>query len=442
MRYVVIFTLLFFPCILFAQVNQFVFVSDSSVPQGELVQMTIQAQNSTGDAVVVGDTTCVAITSTSGSLFKDESPDTDAESPLVLTMNSNWKNRNFYYKNATAGSYTLSASIAVQPEDVTCTDEEWPVGEWNVEWTAQQTISVGDPGSNEDTQDGEDESEESSEDQSSSEDQKESSSSGGGTGEPSTYIPAALYAVAGDDRKVIVGTEVVFNGDAVNEHGETEDGVVYEWNFGDGTTARGASVVHTYEHTGTYVATLYVDERFMEMQDTDQVIVEVIDADVEITDVDFSGGTVHITNTSEKDVDLSDWGLSIAGSYHSFPDRTYVLAGASVVMNLNGGSLPRGNVALVLPSGQYASAYTPAVVRAQAPSKPIAAVKSVQSVEVEEKDTISSSSAATYAALESVDVSGSEEEDSSILPWIMAVFGLGLVGGVTTIAIRREQETI
>lgn len=50
---------------------------------------------------------------------------------------------------------------------------------------------------------------------------------------------------------------VSFNGSGRDADG---DNLTYTWNFGDGGTATGASVSHTYEKAGAYTATLIVDD--------------------------------------------------------------------------------------------------------------------------------------------------------------------------------------
>lgn len=75
-----------------------------------------------------------------------------------------------------------------------------------------------------------------------------------GGGEPDgergrTTPPEPLVADAGDDVAGVVGTPITFDGSA-------SIGTELSWDFGDGTTASGAVVEHTYARAGNYTAVL------------------------------------------------------------------------------------------------------------------------------------------------------------------------------------------
>ncbi len=79
---------------------------------------------------------------------------------------------------------------------------------------------------------------------------------GGGGGGDGNEAPTASASV--DDATVAPGTSVSFDGT-----GSTDaDGSIgsYDWTFGDGTTATGATPTHTYDATGSYDATLTVTD--------------------------------------------------------------------------------------------------------------------------------------------------------------------------------------
>ncbi len=72
--------------------------------------------------------------------------------------------------------------------------------------------------------------------------------------------PIAIIEV--NPTKVVVDEEVTFDGSGtlINANPEGATAVKYEWDFGDGETANGAEVTHTYTRTGTFKVTLTVTD--------------------------------------------------------------------------------------------------------------------------------------------------------------------------------------
>ncbi|MEK7281227.1 MAG: LamG-like jellyroll fold domain-containing protein, partial [Chloroflexota bacterium] len=64
-------------------------------------------------------------------------------------------------------------------------------------------------------------------------------------------------ANAGTDKSALVNTSVTLSGSGFDPDG---DPLTYTWNFGDGQTATGAIVIHTYTSVNTFTATLTVTD--------------------------------------------------------------------------------------------------------------------------------------------------------------------------------------
>lgn len=257
-------------------------------------------------------------------------------------------------------------------------------------------------------------------------------------------LKPSLTADAGPDRRVLVGTEVEFQGDAVNEKGVSEDGVEFGWNFGDGTIAEGRVGSHIYHDPGRYMATLYVYEKFMDMRDIDQAIIEVVEPEIEIVEVSHSDGTIRVTNNSRDDVDISGWQVAVGGSRYTLADFTHVLAGATVTLRISDVPLGRGDAALVLPSGRYVyteSVKTP-VVSVQPQPVVQKEVSIIETVEDEEDIELSSASYVASAHVAQENIRELDEEDGSLGVWLLVIAVLGLVGGVSVVAIRKEGEVV
>lgn len=123
-------------------------------------------------------------------------------------------------------------------------------------------------------------------------------------------------AVAYGPRETTAGTTVTFN--ASNSTSETADGIEsYEWRFGDGTTANGSVVTHTYNDTGTYRVYLTVTDSNGFDEDTTGIVVDPASDDSQTSGDDggSTGGntdggddtsenkTTDSTNTSDTDTD-------------------------------------------------------------------------------------------------------------------------------------------
>lgn len=90
-------------------------------------------------------------------------------------------------------------------------------------------------------------------------------------------VNAKPVAAAGSDRRISIGEETVFDAGASTD----PDGsiVSYEWDFGDGTTATGKTVRHSYAAPATYTVTLHIrdDSDVANSGDTDTLTVVVND---------------------------------------------------------------------------------------------------------------------------------------------------------------------
>jgi PKD repeat protein len=100
---------------------------------------------------------------------------------------------------------------------------------------------------------------------------------------PTPVIPPTV-AISADDSTVFDGTPIQFDGSASLPSSEGSTISSYEWDFGDGNTAGGANVTHTYDTTGTYWVKLTVTDN-MGYSDTDslQIVVDLPVITKEIT---------------------------------------------------------------------------------------------------------------------------------------------------------------
>jgi comEA protein len=146
----------------------------------------------------------------------------------------------------------------------------------------------------------------------------------------SSYVPPPvpqLFADAGGDRTVIVGADTVYKGTAYTRESEPVTSLVrYSWNFGDGTTAEGASVAHHFNYPGRYAVVLNIAEHMNAA--SDRIIVRA-----EAPQLSFTvhpDASVSVGNLSGRDLDLSAWLIRSFARDFVLPDGTLVLAGETL----------------------------------------------------------------------------------------------------------------
>ena len=151
----------------------------------------------------------------------------------------------------------------------------------------------------------------------------------------SSYVPPPtpdLYADAGADRTVIVGADAEFNASAYDKAQNILDPstVRFNWNFGDGSTAEGESVLHHYEYPGKYALVLNI--ALNKNAATDEMTVTAEPA--KLTFSALGDGGVEIDNLAGRDLDLSGWLVRAASgllpALFMLPPHSMILAGSSM----------------------------------------------------------------------------------------------------------------
>jgi len=302
-----------------ADVAQFVFTTtaQSVAPSVATEQITLEARDASGQPVS-GSTICIRITSSSGSgQFSTNTAWGDPISALTLTLSSNQSRRNFYYRDASSGSHILLAEAAPRPDGSTCT--QWSP-ESGVSWTARHMVSVS--GSSQTAE------QNSTASTTSSENQTTSTIPTQNTPVSSYVAPPepTLFADAGSDRVVIVGAHTEYVARAYNRKKESVGNASFRWNFGDGTTATGPSVLHHFEYPGRYVVVASIS------QDTESVSDRII-VTAEPAQLGFfveQDGSIRIDNNAGRDLDLSKWVVRAFFREFLLPSDSIILEGSSM----------------------------------------------------------------------------------------------------------------
>jgi hypothetical protein len=149
----------------------------------------------------------------------------------------------------------------------------------------------------------------------------------------SSYVPPpvpTLFADAGADRTVIVGADSEFDARAYDRSGTITSDTRFSWNFGDGSTAEGESVLHHYSYPGTYalVVTIANDKNAA----MDKAVVTAEPAKLAFYALPDNG--VEIQNLAGRDLDLSGWlvraGAGLLPALFTLPPHSVILSGSSM----------------------------------------------------------------------------------------------------------------
>ena len=300
----VLFVLILFSLPVFAfagDISQIIFTNEPrAVKPNEAALLTIQLQY-TGDS---HPTACMEMF-TNSSTGEFSSSNTNWKKVDKLTINSNWTNKNFYYKDSTVGNYTLtvkgtSASCSLLIDQV-------------AQWTAEQDIVVSNT------------AESTTPESTSTPSTPEPTP---GVGSVSWPVEPQIYANAGKDKTVIVGADVYFSGQALGIEKEPLENARYLWNFGDGAIAENQNVKHFYKYPGEYIAVL--DVASGKFSTSDNLLVKAIPNQLKISEAnkDF----IKLFNESNVTLDISGWFLKVESKTFKFPESTLIKANSNLII--------------------------------------------------------------------------------------------------------------
>lgn len=302
MKKFIIFVLacLLWPVMSLASIDRLNFTTEpQAVAPGAIsTKITIQAQDSGGSSQVVGEKITLNLETTSGT-GEFSSSATTWKAVTSLTMNSNWANRTFYYKDSSVGKFTITVSAGGKS------------------WTkAVQEIVIGEGGSN-------------GPGDNPAEDDEEEESDNAGSGDVSDSAHSAQVDIstvknsppkvgAGRKRTTAIGTPINF--EALTSNKELEGR--YTWTWGDGTSSGGKNVSHVYEFPGTYNVVL--NATFPEGQAVARTEVVAVDPLVKISEINQRAGYVEITNGGAGEVNINGWTVQKGSTGYKFPLDTII----------------------------------------------------------------------------------------------------------------------
>ncbi len=269
-----------------------------------------------------------------------------------------------------------------------------------------------------------------------------SSNAGGGSSVVQTIFPDA-----GPDRTVISGASIVFEGQALGIKKEPILNALYVWNFGDGETAEGKKVSHTYRYPGEHIVVLNVasDERSV----GDKAVVTVTESKMAISGI-LSGqdGYVEILNGSPKEADISWWQISDGVKTFIIPSGTIILPSKKIRLANSVTKLAPSeeNIMLYYPSGKVAYQYSNSKPVSVAPtlipsySQQKVAIADATKKSIEE---ISSGFKNAQQAASAAEAASPLLKKSENWKWHIALFGIITLalGGVIFVGGKKKNES-
>lgn len=278
----------------------------------------------------------------------------------------------------------------------------------------------------------------------------------------SSYVPPptpSLYADAGVDRTVIVGADVEFDASAYDKNQELLDSgtVRFMWNFGDGDTAEGESVLHHYDYPGTYALVLTIAQN--KNAAIDEAIVTASAAKLSFSALPDNG--VEIDNRAGRDLDLSEWMVRAApgslAALFRLPPHSVILSGASLrISRATLGFLATSASELDYPNGvtALAAGQTTLPVPAAPPALPVpaapVAVKQVTQkprgvsagMEIPSVDENTTGDTTTASASVGSEVAAAEIPASpgGISLWWLAAIGLAGLSAIALILAKKYSR--
>ncbi|MDO8620496.1 MAG: PKD domain-containing protein, partial [bacterium] len=311
--------------VLLADAQKFVFVSEVQTIEPAKIseQITLQSQDGSGSESKVPSTTCVELRSTS-TQGEFSSSATSFVSVSVLTIAKNSANRNFYYKDRTAGTYTLTAKVALKPEAEKRSCADFPVAEWPSGWSATQSITVGSTS----TPSASTETASTTSSTTTTTTEEVASTPPPATSAPSgssatwTYKPQIFVSALAPARGV-AGAPVSVSAVAVGVKKEPLLNAHYLWSFGDGGVGEGKQVTHIYHYPAVY--TVLVDASSGEWSALDRKEITIVAPELFIADVkEGADGFIALQNNGTSEVDLSLWILRSSSGAFLIPRGTLI----------------------------------------------------------------------------------------------------------------------
>ncbi|HEY4486183.1 MAG TPA: lamin tail domain-containing protein [Candidatus Paceibacterota bacterium] len=285
-------------------------------------------------------------------------------------------------------------------------------------------------------------------------------SSGGesvATSEPAQSISASVAYTSVPEKTIttkiqkrealaVVGAATEFSGLVFGVEGEPiTSGARFIWNFGDGVTAEGEKVLHSFSYPGEYVVVL--EGSSGKYASSDKVLIRAVDVPVSLSrEENAMGSFIKIANGSSYEINISGW--IIKGLYKHFviPKNTFIASQKNTNFSrevLGFDITSYESAVLLYPNGtvvvqgveQDSSVATPSGIKKETvvageekvASSPPKTEEGIQNAEYEGEKHLVASAA-------------SSDVSESMYPWLMGLLGLIGISLASVFMVRHSKQ--
>lgn len=295
-----IFFCLFFalyPNFSLADISQIGFTTKEQTvkPNATSAIITVQTQDSSGSLFSLSETGYLSVISSSptGHFYSNT---TTASSTNTFTMNKGSANKNFYYRDSSYGTFTITATLKT--------------------WTATQNITISDQANSSST------SETNTPISVESHTAIEELSSVEGDS------VATFEVGAGRERTVYVDSPVFFKANYYKSKNLSPI-KIFSWNFGDGYSENREEVVHSYKHSGEYEVVL--NASVGNAHGSSRTKVTVLEPSLEMTILPDE--SISLENLGKYEVNIGGFNLMSYYREYTFPDDTIIGVGKKIIFD-------------------------------------------------------------------------------------------------------------
>jgi Lamin Tail Domain/PKD domain len=225
------------------------------------------------------------------------------------------------------------------------------------------------------------------------------------------------------------------------------ESLIYDWNFGDGTTASGKTVTHAFAYPGKYVVTVY--GLYKRQEQVARFEVTVLPVALALTR--NTAGEIQISNDSPYEIDISEYQVTGSKTF-TFPEYSVLLPNQTITLPVkktgSGFIVVRDALSQIVTSELSIKPSVPPEVarttqsllaspRASESSAPLAIPRKY----IQAPATVTSTaSPQSEAAVVIADTTKAQSLPSSTLPYIglIGTILIGLVG--TSLRVQRNQN--